>query len=440
MIRSPWTTGIEKSTVRIASEFSTSGSGTSVDPWIDGIQEAYDDAFDAGRKPTVHLGEGHYKATHVIKFDSANTFGLFGTGGNRCKITTDNDVAFNLFELNETVQGWMGYLSDFKVSYNGTGVVIKDYNMAELYLRGCELRGDRSHSGLLVYNPTLHDLIYCQIEQCYFLQGTDPTAYQIQFKKPGSYQTAEILMSECFLQPSYGTPAPAYGGIIDVEDDALNRWGFTSCRWNNVGDRPMMNIQGKIGCGGFGGIHPVGLQDDGRTTALSRLIYFHNLGSAHEARVKISGIQIEDNSQTPYYGVWIGSNWDYIQVTDNTLTNFATEAIHLSAGVNKHGRLENNVAVNPFGVIATPFLNTSNYIHIGGTAAGPTNASADYTVAGTGCKIISTGGTGVSITIKDKGGTTISSPGATGDEWLEPEWKINFGAFSAAPTVKVAFQ
>jgi hypothetical protein len=447
MIRNPFTTGIEKSSIRIASEFADSGHGTESDPWINGIQEAYDDAIDDGRTPVVSLGEGYYKATHAIKLDGLvdgqtyGTYKVFGSGGNRSIITTENDVTFNLFELNESQNGAMGWLSGFKTTYNGARIVIKNFNMGELHLFDCEFRADRAHDGLLVFNPTSLNLTYNQIEQCYFLGGTDPTVYQIQFKKPGNYNTSEVLMSECFLRSSFKVGiTPGYGGVIDVEADALDKWAFTSCRWADVGDRPLMNIQGKIGPGGFGGIHPVILHDYNKTTALSRLIYFHDLVSAHKPRIKITGIEIDDNSRYPHYGVFIGNNWDHIQITGNSLLDFSTTAIYVDPGANAHGRIENNLGANPIGVKATPFDNTNDLVHMNGGAAGPTKASTTYTVAMTGCRIISTGGTAVSITIKDKAYAIISSPGATCDEWLEPEWRINFGAFSAAPTVKVAFR
>lgn len=442
MIQTPLTTGVEKSTVRIASEFAKSGHGTIDDPWIDGIQEAYDDAISEERAPVIKLGEGIYKATHAIVFDSAvtdrssTTFSLFGEGGNRSIITTDNNASFNLFELSETEQGAMGYLSDFKTTYNGTEVVIKNYNLMELYLRGSEIRADRGHKGLLVFNPTIRDQGWNQIEECFFLGGTNnDVEAQIQFKKPGAFKTVEILISECYITGGYPR-----GKLIEVNDDALGRWSITGCRWSYFA--LLMDIKGKIGSGGFGGIHYI---EPGSTssTAITNptIVRFSNLTAALDSNIRISGIQLGPNpTQNFDYGVWIGNNWDRIQVIGNNFHPVDIQEVYVKQGANEHGRVEQNLGANPFGVKATPFDNTNDLVHINGGAAGPTSASTDYVVAMTGCRIISTGGTAVSITIKDKAGTTISTPGATCDEWLEPEWKINFGAFSAAPTVVVAFR
>ena len=71
-----------------------------------------------------------------------------------------------------------------------------------------------------------------------------------------------------------------------------------------------------------------------------------------------------------------------------------------------------------------------------GTQSTAATASTDYTIKTGSCKLTVSGGTGVSITLKDGNATTIVSGVATlTRELCLPGYKINFGAFSGAPTV-----
>ena len=108
-------------------------------------------------------------------------------------------------------------------------------------------------------------------------------------------------------------------------------------------------------------------------------------------------------------------------------------------------RIQNNPGLNPFGLLATPFTTT---VPSGGSAwmgpgapsgtAAPV-ASTSYRVEVCDQIITSTGGTAVSITIKDAAGNTLLSAATTLTNYhLAAGWSIDFGAFTAAPTVTVA--
>ena len=143
---------------------------------------------------------------------------------------------------------------------------------------------------------------------------------------------------------------------------------------------------------------------------------------------------ISDSNIADLYIAWTGaSSSKFVNNVLSTITSPDMDSTNI---------LMNNFGVNPVGVCALPFENTNHRImpHKTGLAAGPTVANTDYTVIWTPARIISTGGTGVAITIKDAAGTTIVSSGATCDEELEIGWKINFGNFSAAPSLLVAFK
>jgi hypothetical protein len=97
-----------------------------------------------------------------------------------------------------------------------------------------------------------------------------------------------------------------------------------------------------------------------------------------------------------------------------------------------------NPGLNPLNKL-TNFVDTTN--HTIGFFGGSTNAvvaSTDYKIVGTDVILTSTGGTGVSITIKDGAGNTIVGSLTTlAAQSLPNGYIINFGGFSVAPTVNV---
>lgn len=100
--------------------------------------------------------------------------------------------------------------------------------------------------------------------------------------------------------------------------------------------------------------------------------------------------------------------------------------------------ITDNLSLNPIGKITSPVNTTQNTIGNYGGTTSTVVASIDYTiVGGTGILFI-TGGTGVSITVKDGAGTTLeSSVTSPITRTLPKGFKINFGAFSVAPTLIV---
>jgi len=92
---------------------------------------------------------------------------------------------------------------------------------------------------------------------------------------------------------------------------------------------------------------------------------------------------------------------------------------------------------NPLGNVANPFNNTNNTVGLNGGEA--IAASKDYAVKSVDIIVSSGGGSGVSIAIKDPAGNTIASGLATlSPTYLPVGYKINFGAFTEAPTVVVS--
>ncbi len=93
---------------------------------------------------------------------------------------------------------------------------------------------------------------------------------------------------------------------------------------------------------------------------------------------------------------------------------------------------------NPLPVITNAWNETDDTVGLEGIGATFT-ASTDYTVWGTDIIITSSGGTGVSFTIKDSAGGTIATGMTTlTAQFIPAGCKVNFGGFSGAPTVIVA--
>lgn len=123
-------------------------------------------------------------------------------------------------------------------------------------------------------------------------------------------------------------------------------------------------------------------------------------------------------------------------ITDNTFVGQQADAIlrkFNNAGDNYI--IRNNQGFNDTKARVTNPVNTvQNTIGLTGSTA-TVVASTDYTVQDTDVYLTSSAGTGVSITIKDSAGNTVNTPGATFAGVVPIGYKVNFGAFSVAPTL-----
>lgn len=122
------------------------------------------------------------------------------------------------------------------------------------------------------------------------------------------------------------------------------------------------------------------------------------------------------------------------QVVGNEFYNSQSDAV---AWTSRSGNLlvvADNRGYNDVKGKITTMFSAANRIGAAGSTATAT-ASTDYTAEGTDLYLNVSGGTGVSMTIKDPQGNTISSGLTTFAGPLPVGYKINFGAFSGAPTV-----
>ena len=141
--------------------------------------------------------------------------------------------------------------------------------------------------------------------------------------------------------------------------------------------------------------------------------YFYNNSNCIRVTDKVTNVLIEGNV--------FRSN---TQILDLAAFDYPDQVI-----------IRNNVGLNPYGQITTPFNTGFNTIGLMGNSSAP-SANTDYTIVSFDQLITSTGGTGVSITIMDPSDNIVAS-GLTSlsAQFLPIGYKINFGDFTVAPTV-----
>jgi hypothetical protein len=103
-------------------------------------------------------------------------------------------------------------------------------------------------------------------------------------------------------------------------------------------------------------------------------------------------------------------------------------------------RIRSNSGYNPVGNITTPF---ENIVHTFGVPAGGNAkpvANQDYGCIGLDCVLDITDGAGVSVTLKDPSGIQIAAIGGAPVHalYVPMGYRVNFGNFTAAPTVVVS--
>ena len=180
-------------------------------------------------------------------------------------------------------------------------------------------------------------------------------------------------------------------------------------------------------------------------------IFFDPAGGQHN-NIKISDNLINDDQVTKttrhginfklngnsVFNVWCHGNQVYNQL-GNTINH------DWSAGgrFRDDTRFYNNTGFNPRGKITTPFNETHSEVGIpkGSTSvytfgSAPTPSKV-YTCVISPVSITSNGGTKVSISIKEPGGTEMFSGATCQAIYIPMEWTITWGAFSVAPTVRV---
>ena len=254
------------------------------------------------------------------------------------------------------------------------------------------------------------------IDRCNFY-GRNLTKYLI-----------DIEGASCWIRDSYFDFCSTTGAYIYINTPNNGPFWFTNlyCGDGETNAVPAIYINNGLaggyvvqGCNFTGST--IGIQVEGSTTSLM-VTMCEFAGS--------TGLILNN---TISYSTIIGNEFD------------AGTQITFGSSFNpNHLRIQNNPGLNPFGLLATPFTTTvpsgaPPWMGPGapsGTAA-PV-ASTSYVVEVCDQIITSTGGTSISITVKDAAGNTLLSGATTlTNYYLAAGWSIDFGAFTAAPTTTV---
>lgn len=159
-------------------------------------------------------------------------------------------------------------------------------------------------------------------------------------------------------------------------------------------------------------------------------------GSNTSSRLNVTGCTIRGSSNTNNVVLAASGQLNAV-FSGNTFFGASGDAILWTSRTGNKLILKDNLGYNDVkGKITNPFHTGQLRIGAAGSAAAPT-ASTTYTVEGTDLMLAITAGTGVSITITDVLGNTVTSGLTTYTGLLKIGYAINFGAFSVAPTVYV---
>jgi hypothetical protein len=151
-------------------------------------------------------------------------------------------------------------------------------------------------------------------------------------------------------------------------------------------------------------------------------------------------------SKNIFYGAGTGGYWVKL---DNSIaadvlldgnimkTSGTPDTVSYGTGMTGMIRIRNNLGLNPIGLV-TNFVSGTNIAPWGTTSVVPSaNACIVY---GSDIYITVSGGTGVSITVSDPRNNNVLTGQSTLTNFYIPVgYRINFGAFSVAPTVTVLF-
>lgn len=384
------------------------------------IQAAIDEIPDILSGGQIVFLEGYFSISETIQVRARVSFAGMGMNRTVFKIAdsavdTDVDI-FNLYrpEAHVNITRFENFKivgSDAVPTATHNGIVNRNYN--EFSLTNFEIGYLNNYGLQLIYEPLL-GMNYNYIHNCYFTR-CDNGLIVID---DGGGTLNDLIISNSFFERN----------SIEIKADCeASDILMTGNRFHDA----KINIAGGTKIGIHNNIWRI-------ATSHNKLIDFPDRAAPIDVETLITGNLIE-SSNTPQYSVYIGENVDHVDVFNNVVRG-TVSPIGIVAGSNLNGIIKNNPGYNPVGVFATPFDNVNHLVAINGTAAGPTVASQDYEVVTIPCRIISNGGTAVDIIIKDVAGTTIAEPGISCDEWMEPSWKINFGAFTVAPITSVAFK
>jgi hypothetical protein len=260
-----------------------------------------------------------------------------------------------------------------------------------------------------------------------------------------------------------GTPAMVKGNIINY--GGRHAVGIYVTSSNNLIEGNIIKSPRPYDYSGVG----IYLNAGRNNTISNNQLYYVNTNSSSGAEgiyvqgSSVGNLIINNKVAAEHYAIWLNTagtgynntvmgniilgayngifdSGDYDVITQNRIFNVTNTKLQWTGN---HTLVLNNNPYNLFGKV-------TNFVYENGTSAGDghyfsvrgtTSAvrpSVDYVMANMPWYVTSSGGVGVSITIKDAAGNTIDSGMSTITHYrLEPGWRINFGAYTyvSPPTV-----
>lgn len=311
-------------------------------------------------------------------------------------------------------------------------------------------------------------------------QGGSTIGWNVALELNGTVSavvTNPVVTSSIFQKTAYGISTTTSVEEAQFSDDLCYLNTQACVNWTGSGEFQANNLDAFAPNGDpqmfyFGGLGEMQLSNiiatckDGSDPSASIGIKIER-GNSQDANVAASNLKADDCTDTGIY-ISLGTNNGQTGTFSNLISlrdaNYAYKRIGPGGtvyinggnvtctgavgnacvtGFNNGRDIITNVwGINPIGKI-TSFIGSNggaNPNTIGGCGTGSSVvASTDYTVCETPIMFASSAGTGVSITVKDSGGNTIYAPGATLSVpfYVSVGEKVNFGAFSVAPTVTV---
>ena len=177
-------------------------------------------------------------------------------------------------------------------------------------------------------------------------------------------------------------------------------------------------------------------------------LYYDLWNLGNDNVITSNNFEGSDRSQKPKYGLFMDTFEHRNTVTGNHFSTstrtYATGTVGITGQQQDNNLIMNNVGFNPVGRITSPFYTGTQGIGTtvipnGGNSTLPRN-NTDFTNTNTPMYMTLTGGTGVSISLKDSAGNTIQTGLTTLTEQEFPfGYKGNI-RWATVPTITVYFQ
>lgn len=391
-----------------APDYASSGSGTTSNPYIDCLYNSYN-LMTTNFKGEIYFPKGQYVETHPSVFDFTNT--------------KPQHVA---------ITGAGFWDSVIRCSSNIGGPLITVINHASVYIQGVTLRGHMSVAQPVVYLRDSYDVI---IQNTFICRGHGD-GIQLGSADGTKYPWATDIIN-CPIEYFDGNGIVIYGCHNTYMESLTlgSNHGYNILMGGNANND--LTITGSC----IAGNEADGIRIGKYTSATITDNSFEVTGK---------GIVFEGNDYRPViisnnkfvegtYGIYFKSGIQYnVQITGNDFSQ-DTYACNLPMTL-KGGRVTDNIKLNPFGKYSTPFYVSDGVYSItlcNGQVTPVKNAM--YTIQITDCRIVSTEGTGVTISVYDGKGSLIKSCVSICDEQLAVGQVVSFN-YSTAPTVSVYFK